>query len=236
MRPVTRDTARRTAFTRAAVTAAALAAVVVALFATSPAALARSRDDRPRDVAGRFDYYVLSLSWSPSYCLLNPDDRVQCGGRGFGFVVHGLWPQYDAGGWPEYCGGARPPDADALRIGRSVFITEKLLQHEWRSHGSCTGLGAAEYFRTVDRASATLRIPARFQAPRSVQSMTAADVLAEFRRANPGLPPDSLVAACGRGQLSEVRVCLTRDLKPRSCARDVRTRCPRNEVEIRAVR
>jgi ribonuclease T2 len=218
--------------------AQAIAVVAFALAAAlaAPAADARSRREREPAVAGRFDYYVLSLSWSPSYCLYNPQDRVQCGGRGYGFVVHGLWPQYDAGGWPEDCGGARPPDAEALRIARSVFVTEKLLQHEWRKHGTCTGLDAAGYFRAVDRAAATVRIPARFEAPRGPQSLTASDIAAEFRRANPGVPPDALTVACGRGQLSEVRVCLTRDLKPRACARDVRTRCPRDPVEVRAVR
>ena len=27
--------------------------------------------------SGSFDYYVLSLSWSPSYCLTHPDDETQ---------------------------------------------------------------------------------------------------------------------------------------------------------------
>jgi len=213
-----------------------VALVLACSSAAVPNADARGRGERAPSVAGRFDYYVLALSWSPSYCLFNPGDRVQCGGRGFGFVVHGLWPQYEAGGWPEDCGGTRPPDAEALRIGRSVFVTEKLLHHEWRTHGSCSGLDAAQYFRAVDRATATVKIPARFEAPRSVQSLTADAVLAEFRRANPAVPGNAFTAACSRGQLSEVRVCLTRDLKARSCARDVRTRCPRGEVEIRAIR
>ena len=55
--------------------------------------------------AGQFDYYVLSLSWSPNWCALEGDDRgsPQCDSNaGFGWVLHGLWPQYEQG-WPSYC-------------------------------------------------------------------------------------------------------------------------------------
>ena len=55
------------------------------------------------DLPGRFDYYVLALSWSPQYCA-GPGARgdPQCA-RPYGFVVHGLWPQHERG-WPEDCG------------------------------------------------------------------------------------------------------------------------------------
>ncbi|NJL42628.1 MAG: hypothetical protein HC935_03095 [Pseudanabaena sp. SU_2_4] len=45
---------------------------------------------------GKFDYYVLSLSWSPEYCAStsNPDPN-QCSQRRYSLVVHGLWPQYE---------------------------------------------------------------------------------------------------------------------------------------------
>ena len=55
-------------------------------------------------VPGQFDYYVLALSWSPSYCAgeAGQNDQQQCApGRRFAFVVHGLWPQYNKG-WPEF--------------------------------------------------------------------------------------------------------------------------------------
>ncbi len=53
--------------------------------------------------AGQFDYFVLSLSWAPTYCLTHAGDGAECAGKGYGFVVHGLWPQFDAGGYPEKC-------------------------------------------------------------------------------------------------------------------------------------
>src|SRR5215470_7016408 len=61
--------------------------------------------DRRQNAAGQFDYYVLALSWSPSFCEIATGNarRQQCGVRPFSFVVHGLWPQYAAD---------RVPDAD----------------------------------------------------------------------------------------------------------------------------
>jgi len=50
---------------------------------------------RAQDVAGEFDYYVMSLSWSPNWCALEGDARgsPQCDDSAdFGWVLHGLWP------------------------------------------------------------------------------------------------------------------------------------------------
>ena len=60
--------------------------------------------DRRQNPPGQFDYYVLSLSWSPSFCETATGNarRQQCGARPFSFVVHGLWPQYERG-FPESC-------------------------------------------------------------------------------------------------------------------------------------
>ena len=64
------------------------------------------------DEAGRFDYYVLALSWSPTWCALDGDARGadQCDPRhDFGWTLHGLWPQYEEG-YPQDCATtARPP-------------------------------------------------------------------------------------------------------------------------------
>ena len=57
------------------------------------------------DRAGVFDYYVLSLSWSPNWCAYEGDARGsdQCDARhDHGWILHGLWPQYHRG-WPDYC-------------------------------------------------------------------------------------------------------------------------------------
>src|SRR5262245_40576168 len=56
--------------------------------------------------AGVFDYYLLALSWSPTYCAGLDDGRYdpQCHGRErrpYAFVLHGLWPQFE-NRWPEF--------------------------------------------------------------------------------------------------------------------------------------
>src|ERR1700676_4796019 len=72
-----------------------------------------SAQDRRQNAPGEFDFYVLSLSWSPSFCEEASErgnegrSQVQCGGRPFSFVVHGLWPQYEHG-FPDYCVRAPP--------------------------------------------------------------------------------------------------------------------------------
>jgi ribonuclease T2 len=194
------------------------------------------REDTDSAIPGQFDYYLLALSWSPSYCLTHQRDRAQCAGKGFGFVLHGLWPQFDSGGYPQNCAPRTGLSAQAAALGRTLYPSPKLMEHEWERHGTCSGLDAVSYFRTVDRALAAVRVPAMFEAPPTSMSLSGGQIAAEFLKTNPALPPDGMVVACGRGQLSEVRVCLTRDLRVRSCGRGVRNSCPAGPVEIQSSR
>ena len=201
-----------------------------------------SRDGAQRDAASadaasavRYDYFLLSLSWSPSYCLAHADDRSQCS-KGYGFVLHGLWPQNLDGGYPEHCASDAPLTAAAAARGATLFPSPRLMQHEWQAHGTCTGLDALAYFDTADRALAAVKIPAAFEAPRRNQSMDARDIVAAFRAANPAIPDDGLVVACNRAALSEVRVCLSKALEPIACGRGVRGNCPYVALRIPAAR
>ena len=213
-----------------------LAAAFVALAAL--AAQARhhhARADRTGE-PGQFDYYVLSLSWAPTFCLTHTNGGEECSGKGYGFVLHGLWPQYDAGGYPEKCSTQFDLSAAADAKGRTIYPSEHLVQHEWQEHGTCSGLDALTYFNTADRATAAIKIPSALEAPRSDQSLTADRIVNLFQGANPNLPDDAMTVACSRADLSEVRVCLTRDLKPRSCGRGVHSNCPRVPLDIPASR
>ena len=99
-----------------------------------------------QDIAGRFDYYVLSLSWSPSWCRAEGDarDADQCDpGRRNSFVVHGLWPQYERG-YPEYCQRPAPRlDRNLMRSMLDLMPAPGLIFHEWDKHGTCSGLTAS---------------------------------------------------------------------------------------------
>jgi ribonuclease T2 len=185
---------------------------------------------------GDFDYYLVSLSWSPAYCVSHPNDQRQCGGRGFGFVLHGLWPQKSAGGYPEDCQASSPPSQAAVQKALAFMPSEKLIRHEWTKHGTCSGLSGDEYLVLADRAFASLRLPKDFQAPEASRKLSAEQILGEFLSANPGLNNDALTLRCSGNELEEVRVCVDKQLKPMACGKGVRTQCGRDTVLVRAVR
>jgi ribonuclease T2 len=214
------------------------AALLASLLGAVALAVAHARSDGgPRGGrAGDFDYYLLTLSWSPTYCLTRGADPAQCAGKGFGFVLHGLWPQYEDGGYPERCGAERRLNRPAEAAGLNVFISPSLMRHEWQAHGTCSGLEAIRYFQTADRALASVHIPSSFEAPRRQRDLTAAQISEQFRAVNPAVPANALTVHCSRGELSEVRLCLTRELQPRPCGRGVRNSCPNSAVEIPARR
>ena len=200
--------------------------------------LARHHSHAPStvDAPGHFDYYLQALSWSPSYCIVHPGDRNQCQGRGFGFVLHGLWPQFNAGGYPQTCETNVGVDHAAEQVGRTLYPSPPLMTHEWQRHGTCSGLDPMEYFRTADRAAAVLHIPSAFEAPRADQHLSPGQILAAFTAANPALPPHALTVDCSRNEFTELRLCLTRSLLPRPCGRGVRDSCPAAPILVRAVR
>jgi ribonuclease T2 len=190
----------------------------------------------PKSVAGTFDYFILTLSWSPTYCLTHRDDQAQCGKKGFGFVLHGLWPQYVDGGYPENCAVSRSIPAAAYDFAKTIFPSPKLIDHEWSHHGTCSGLDPMAYFKTADKALTAFQVPRELAAPAQSLSMTITDLTSVIRQANPTIPPDGLVLTCDRAEIADVRICLGRDLRPTSCGTGVRTHCPTGAIVLPASR
>ncbi len=159
---------------------------------------------------GNFDYYVLSLSWSPSFCADKGESRgsAQCAvGRGLGFTVHGLWPQFRYG-YPSNCPTAnRAVPRNVMDGIQDLFPDESLARYEWRKHGSCTGTDPASYFRDTRNAAQKVRIPEKFKNLKQSITMSGVEIQRAFSAANPGLRPEMMRVACRRGQLQEVRVC-----------------------------
>jgi len=189
-------------------------------------------------VPGRFDYYVLSLSWSPEYCAGPAGGRnpQQCGeGRRYGFVVHGLWPQYERG-WPQDCSPAAAVDRAIVARMLSLMPAEKLIEHQWRKHGSCSGLDPASYFQLVETAFRSFRIPDDLRQPLKEITFTPDNLRRKILAANPGYPRESVSLACAGRYLSEVRICLTRDLQPRGCSSSVRDTCRAESIILRPIR
>jgi ribonuclease T2 len=194
--------------------------------------------DRQQNVPGQFDYYVLSLSWSPSFCETAAGNarRQQCGTRPFSFVVHGLWPQYERG-FPESC-QVPPP-----RLERNIMISmldlmpaPGLVFHEWDQHGTCSGLQPREYFDVVRRAREKVTIPEQYSNPTAPLSVTPSQVIDAFIRANDGLSPKGITIDCARTRLREVRICFTRDLKFRDCSRSAQRDCRSERLIMPPVR
>jgi ribonuclease T2 len=185
---------------------------------------------------GDFDYYLVSLSWSPAYCINHPKDQRQCGGRGFGFILHGLWPQHASGGYPQDCPSTSRPSSSAIQKTLAFMPSEKLIQHEWAKHGTCTGLSADEYLALADKAFSLVQIPAGFQAPSTPRTLTAEQIRNEFTKANPSFPENSIVLKCSGTELEEVRVCANTQLKPQSCGKGIRTQCKGDAIQIRPLR
>lgn len=185
-----------------------------------------------------FDFYVLSLSWSPTWCTANDAGGrgEQCRkGGGYGFIVHGLWPQYERG-YPEFC-PSRQPDRVPDSLGRSVMDiipSMGLIGHQWRKHGSCSGLGQKDYFAAVRAAHRRVTIPATLARGKT---RTSPEALEEaFIAANPGLERRGIAVTCEGGRLSEVRVCLTPGLGFRPCPEVDRAACRAKSVELPAIR
>lgn len=213
----------------------ALAALALLATITVQARHHHSKVNREGE-AGEFDYYVLSLSWAPTYCLTHADDGDECSRKGYGFVLHGLWPQYESGGYPEQCQSNFDLSAEATAKGRTIYPSVRLMSHEWQEHGTCSGLPPLDYFRAADRSTAAVKIPAEFEAPRSDTTFTLGQIVDLFRKANPGMPDGAMTIVCSRADMSEIRICLNSDLRVRSCGRGVHTSCPKVPLRVPASR
>ena len=175
-----------------------------------------------------FDYFVLALSWSPTWCALEGRVRgsPQCeDDADFAWTLHGLWPQYEEG-WPADCRTRWPDPSRAETAAMAdVMGSAGLAWRQWGKHGSCAGTSAQEYFAFSREAYEAVAIPPEFaRLPRPV-TLPASLVEEAFLQADPSLTADGVTVTCEGGMIQEVRLCLTLDLRPRDCAPDARRDC-----------
>jgi ribonuclease T2 len=236
-----------------AMRAATLAAFVFVLAVTLTAAPAQDqrhdqRQERGQDQRreqrqhqpGQFDFYVLALSWSPTFCQASAERGreagEQCGARPFSFVVHGLWPQYERG-FPRAC------QVPAPRLNRNIMSSmldlmpaPRLIYSQWDSHGTCSGLDAQAYFDLVRKARVTVKIPEKFEALNAPVTVDPDEIEQAFVQANPGLSRGGIAVTCDNTRLSEVRICMSKELKFRDCAEIDRRACRRDRLIMPPVR
>jgi ribonuclease T2 len=194
--------------------------LAVGLFLAASWASAAAQDRR-QNAAGEFDFYVLSLSWSPSFCEASTErsnggrtQQMQCGGRPYAFVVHGLWPQYERG-FPNYCQRPSPRlDRNIMQSMLDLMPAPGLVFSEWDKHGTCSGLGARGYFEAVRKARAGVKIPDEYL----------------------DLSASAMSVVCDRTRLTEIRICLSKDLQFRACEEIDRRACRRDSIVMPPMR
>ncbi len=208
-------------------------AIMFALTLSTPSSYA---DGEP---AGDFDYYVLSLSWSPTWCAIEGDARGadQCDARhDYGWILHGLWPQYEQG-YPSYCNtSARPPSRGETGAMVDVMASGGLAWHQWKKHGRCSGLTSQEYFAAARAAyNAVVRPPVLRKLDHTVK-LPASVIEDAFLQSNPDWSADMVTITCKKGRIQEARVCLTKDLEPRECGADVVRDCAMRDALFDPIR
>ena len=189
--------------------------------------------------AGEFDYFVLSLSWSPNWCAYEGDarDSDQCDARhDHGWIMHGLWPQFHRG-FPSYCRTSeRAPSRGITADMADIMGTSGLAWHQWNKHGVCSGLSASAYYALSREAYASVVRPPVFRKLDREVKLPAAVVEEAFLKANPEMEPDGITITCRDGFIQEARICLSRDLNPVPCGQDVVRDCRAQDAKFTPVR
>jgi ribonuclease T2 len=197
-----------------------------------------------RNEAGDFNYYMLVLSWSPTYCETQGeqgrDGGQQCtGSRPYAFVLHGLWPQYEDG-WPENCPVRDKPWVPNELVNKMLDImpSRSLIIHEFKKHGICTGLPAEAYFDTARKLYQSIKIPQKYSTPGESLLIAPSELTQDFTAANPELQSAMMSVSCNHNKLKDIRLCFSRELKLRPCGSSEthRKSCPQDKLVIPPLR
>ncbi len=218
--------------------ASAAVASVLAAFVLLVAA-ARAAGPPPSATAP-FDYYVMALSWSPGFCDLGgrrKSPRQCAAGAGYGFVVHGLWPDNRFGPDPADCESVADISSVDLAAAQGLYPTDSLAAYEHRKHGTCTGLDAANYFASVRYVRDQIVVPPALQGVRVWRRMAPGEIRQAFIDANANLRADNIAVTCARGELIDVRICVSRTLKAfATCPQVARNSCRRDSIVVAPLR
>ena len=143
--------------------------------------------------------------WSPSYCEAagKRADPFQCqSGRPYAFIVHGLWPQYERG-WPSDCpvSGRKTLTRSQVATILDLMPSRGLVRHQWRKHGTCSGLSPSRYLALVRLAREKVAIPEPFKRISDYVMVRPEEVKDAFLRSNPDLGAEDLVLTCDSRRL-----------------------------------
>ena len=86
------------------------------------------------------------------------------------------------------------------------------------------------------RARAAIKIPDQFLEFSEHKMVAPEEVEEAFVKANPGLSRSAIAVTCDTRRLSEVRICVNKDLQFRACEEVDRRSCRREKVVMPPVR
>jgi ribonuclease T2 len=200
----------------------------------SGSACAKHKSNSADDTPGSFDYYLLTLSWAPEFCSTHGGNASssECDPkRHFGFVVHGLWPENDDGSYPQHCAPAQPVAQATVEQMLPIMPARGLIQHEWSTHGTCSGLDTQTYFGDIQKAFRQVQIPQEYRAPAKSLSVSPSEIEQKFADANHA-PHGAFRVSCSNSELVALEVCLTKGLQYRQCGPGLRD-CRTPQVTVR---
>ncbi len=174
--------------------------------------------------ASSFDYYLLAMSWSPDYCLTHASDTQQCG-RGFAFVIHGLWPQNLSGANPSNCATSFKLTQSAVDVALPYMPSNSLISHEWSKHGVCAGVSSLAYFTNAVNAFKSINVPSYLASANANKTVSLAALRRDFSQSS-GLAGNQFSVQCDGNKLQEIRVCLTKQLGAQTCGAGIADSCP----------
>lgn len=210
------------------------ALLIIAISLLPGTARARHRANSADNTPGSFDYYLLTLSWAPEFCATHGSSASssECDPqRHFGFVVHGLWPENEDGSYPQHCAPAQPVAQATVQQMLPIMPDRGLIQHEWSTHGTCSGQDTQTYFADIQKAFHLVQIPPQYRAPAQMINANPADIEQKFTEANHA-PRGAFRVSCSNSEFVAVEACLTKDLQYRQCGSSVRD-CRASQVTVR---
>ena len=115
--------------------------------------------------------------------------------------------------------------------------SKNLIIHEYRTHGTCSGLEPAQYFGFARDLYQRVSIPPRFSGVERGLDLTEAEIETEFLKSNAWLKPNMMVVSCRGQNLLDVRICFGRDLFPKPCGSNEERRvCRAGRINVPAAR
>ena len=183
----------------------------------------RAAAQQPEPTPGKFDFYLLNLSWAPEFCTtlntLTPAEQAartngECNAP-HAFVLHGLWPQNSDGTFPASCSKRAGPREWERYLDMTPDLD--LLKHEWFKHGTCTTLSPDAFFSTAREAYKEVVIPAAFKHIEQPLTLAPDAILAMFYASNSSFPQGSFALACSDGKFTAVEACFSKGVQPIAC-------------------